>query len=446
MKRLDHPNIVRLISSKENELYIFLILEYCAGGEIFKQLLNLTYLSEDLSRHVIVQVARAVRYLHDEIGVAHRDIKPENLLFIPIAYRARSKEEAIAARRASDGDDKVDEGVFIKDVGGGGIGVVKLADFGLSKVLWNSTTRTPCGTAGYTAPEILRVEAYDKSVDIWALGCVLYTLLCGFPPFYDEKNDYAKLIDKSRKGEYDFLSPWWDEISQEAKDLVGNLLNVDPLKRYTIEQLLNDPWITKVYAPDRSLYDDGGDYFANARAMHLDASNTSYSHDGTLDGLTTPSRVDPKSPAAGELLAKELKYRSVILQNMEVGREVASHVPVIKEEAADLLEALDGVSFQRGIKIDESAKKEKGSGKTTKRNSLPRTPCPSKLAFDGVEEGTEESENTAKEEDSFDSESEKSEANSKSFMNLCALEENMGRMKLCMDGSAVLQRRKQKSL
>jgi serine/threonine-protein kinase RCK2 len=180
------------------------------GGELFHQIVKLTYFSENLSRHVILQVAAGIRYLHEERGVVHRDIKPENLLFerIPIIP---SKEPI---HRQYD-ENKEDEGEFIPGVGGGGIGRVKIADFGLSKVVWNEQTKTPCGTVGYTAPEIVKDERYSNSVDMWALGCVLYTLLCGFPPFYDES--ISVLTEKVAKGSYTFLSPWWDEISTSCK-------------------------------------------------------------------------------------------------------------------------------------------------------------------------------------------------------------------------------------
>lgn len=101
---------------------------------------------------------------------------------------------------------------------------------------------TPCGTVGYTAPEIVKDERYSKSVDMWALGCVLYTLLCGFPPFYDESIEV--LTEKVAKGQFTFLSPWWDDISKSAQDLISHLLTVDPDKRYTIKEFLAHPWIT----------------------------------------------------------------------------------------------------------------------------------------------------------------------------------------------------------
>lgn len=106
---------------------------------------------------------------------------------------------------------------------------------------------TPCGTVGYTAPEIVKDERYSKSVDMWALGCVLYTLLCGFPPFYDES--IQVLTEKVARGQYTFLSPWWDDISKSAQDLVSHLLTVNPDKRYTIDEFLAHPWIRNVQEP-----------------------------------------------------------------------------------------------------------------------------------------------------------------------------------------------------
>ncbi|EIE90361.1 hypothetical protein RO3G_15072 [Rhizopus delemar RA 99-880] len=185
-----------------NHQYYFLVLELCEGGELFHQIVRLTYLSEDLARHCIKQVAEGIQYLHEEKGIVHR-----------------------------------------RPWWGGGIGQVKIADFGLSKVIWDEQTRTPCGTVGYTAPEIVNDKRYSMSVDMWALGCVLYTLLCGFPPFYDES--ISVLTEKVARGRYTFLSPWWDGISGEAKDLITKLLCVDPKKRYTIDQFLEHPWINK---------------------------------------------------------------------------------------------------------------------------------------------------------------------------------------------------------
>lgn len=153
-------------------------------------------------------------------------------------------------------EEKVDEGEFLPGQGAGGIGEIKIADFGLSKIVWESSTMTPCGTVGYTAPEIVKDERYSKSVDMWALGCVLYTLLCGFPPFYDESIEV--LTEKVAKGQFTFLSPWWDEISKSAQDLISHLLTVDPDKRYTIREFLAHPWIREsAPAPQEKKKPDG---------------------------------------------------------------------------------------------------------------------------------------------------------------------------------------------
>lgn len=167
----------------------------------------------------------------------HSDIKPENLLFYPIPFVPSQQPKP---KQPGD-EDKEDEGEFTAGIGAGGIGTIKIADFGLSKVIWDSQTMTPCGTVGYTAPEIVKDERYSKSVDMWAMGCVLYTLLCGFPPFYDES--IQVLTEKVARGQYTFLSPWWDDISKSAQDLVSHLLTVDPEKRYTITEFLAHPWI-----------------------------------------------------------------------------------------------------------------------------------------------------------------------------------------------------------
>lgn len=187
-------------------------------------------------------------------------------------------------------EDKADEGEFIEGVGSGGIGQIKIADFGLSKVIWDSETMTPCGTVGYTAPEIVKDERYSKSVDMWALGCVLYTLLCGFPPFYDES--IRVLTEKVARGQYTFLSPWWDDISKPAQDLVSHLLTVDPDKRYTIKQFLAHPWICQT---DEETY-----AAADAPPLATPLVSTSQFFETPLSAATE-RRMDFRSPGAVNL-------------------------------------------------------------------------------------------------------------------------------------------------
>ncbi|KAK5053386.1 MAPK-activated protein kinase Srk1 [Exophiala sideris] len=297
MRQLDHPNIVKLIDFSESRQYYYIVLELCPGGELFHQIVRLTYFSEDLSRHVITQVAKALLYLHEECGVVHRDIKPENLLFYPVPFIPSRNPKP----RGPDEEDKADEGEFVPGVGAGGIGQIKIADFGLSKVIWDSQTMTPCGTVGYTAPEIVKDERYSKSVDMWALGCVLYTLLCGFPPFYDES--IQVLTEKVARGQYTFLSPWWDDISKSAQDLVSHLLTVNPEQRFTIEQFLAHPWIRNTQEPTYAASD--APPLATPLAVRQKEWNQAGGAPDLYNALQTPGtpgrRADFRSPGAVNL-------------------------------------------------------------------------------------------------------------------------------------------------
>jgi serine/threonine protein kinase len=143
---------------------------------------------------------------------------------------------------------------------------------------------TPCGTVGYTAPEIVKDERYSMGVDMWALGCVLYTMLCGFPPFYDE--NVQILTEKVARGQYSFLSPWWDDISAEAKDLITHLLKVDPRERYTIREFLAHPWIR---AGDEELRQ------AKMQAAHAHLSTLETTQDAADASASSPL---PDSPSA----------------------------------------------------------------------------------------------------------------------------------------------------
>ncbi|XP_020631890.1 calcium/calmodulin-dependent protein kinase type IV-like [Orbicella faveolata] len=142
--------------------------------------------------------------------IIHRDLKPENLLY------ASEEEDA----------------------------QLKIADFGLSKMLYGEqgNTSTVCGTPGYCAPEVLLGKPYDTKIDMWAVGVIAYILLCGFEPFYDERGDQA-MFQRILRCDYEFVSPWWDEVSENAKDLVSKLIVLDPKKRLTAKQALDHPFV-----------------------------------------------------------------------------------------------------------------------------------------------------------------------------------------------------------
>lgn len=143
------------------------------------------------------------------MGIAHRDLKPENLLYV-------SKEPG---------------------------SLLKISDFGLARFMGsNEVMMTQCGTPGYVAPEIIEGKGYNEAIDYWSVGVILYIMLCGFPPFYDEDND--KLFDMIKQAKFTFPSPYWDNISNEAKDLISKLLVIDPKKRLDGPGLLKHPFFT----------------------------------------------------------------------------------------------------------------------------------------------------------------------------------------------------------
>ncbi|XP_056368337.1 calcium/calmodulin-dependent protein kinase type IV-like [Oenanthe melanoleuca] len=207
--RLSHPNIIKLKEIFETPSEIALVLELVTGGELFDRIVERGFYSERDAAHVVKQILEAVSYLHQN-GVVHRDLKPENLLYADLSPDAP----------------------------------LKIGDFGLSKILdEQDTMKTVCGTPGYCAPEILHGCPYGPEVDMWSVGVITYILLCGFEPFFDPRGDqfmYSRILTC----DYEFVSPWWDEVSPNAKDLVRRLLALEPRQRLTVAQALQHPWVT----------------------------------------------------------------------------------------------------------------------------------------------------------------------------------------------------------
>merc|ERR1719197_2418107 len=185
-----------------------LVMELVTGGELFDDIVKKGNYTEKKAADTMKTLCEALTYLHAQ-NIVHRDLKPENILL-------------------KDGSEN---------------SPIKIADFGLARMMKKGDMmKTACGTPGYVAPEVLQNKGYDSgAVDVWSAGVVLYILLCGFPPFYEE--ELPALFDQILKGRYDFPSPWWDEISDGAKNLITKMLTVDPKKRLTAEGVLSHPWI-----------------------------------------------------------------------------------------------------------------------------------------------------------------------------------------------------------
>ncbi|XP_051532134.1 MAP kinase-activated protein kinase 3 [Myxocyprinus asiaticus] len=252
------PHIVQILSLYENmyrgKKCLLIIMECMEGGELFSRIQTRgdQAFTEREASEIMRDIGTAIQYLHD-MNIAHRDIKPENLLYT-------SKSDT---------------------------GILKLTDFGFAKeTSLHNPLQTPCYTPYYVAPEVLGPEKYDKSCDMWSLGVIMYILLCGFPPFYSNTGQAISpgMKRRIRMGQYEFPNPEWAEVSEEAKQLIHQLLKTDPSERMTIEQFMKQPWInqsmvvpqtplhtTRVLAEDCDMWDEVKEELTSALAtMRVD--------------------------------------------------------------------------------------------------------------------------------------------------------------------------------
>uniref|UniRef100_A0A671KIJ9 Serine/threonine-protein kinase DCLK2 n=1 Tax=Sinocyclocheilus anshuiensis TaxID=1608454 RepID=A0A671KIJ9_9TELE len=188
------------------------------GGDLFDAITSSTKYTERDASVMVFNLAAALKYLH-RMCIVHRDIKPENLLVCEYPNGTKS---------------------------------LKLGDFGLATVV-EGPLYTVCGTPTYVAPEIIAESGYGLKVDIWAAGVITYILLCGFPPFRSENNLQEDLFDQILAGRLDFPSPFWDNITDSAKELIGHMLQVNVEARYTAEDVLSHPWVTDDAAMENNM-------------------------------------------------------------------------------------------------------------------------------------------------------------------------------------------------
>jgi len=208
LKKVNHKNIISLKDIYETQSKLYLVMELVTGGELFNKIVEIGAYSESIAKDLVRQILHGVKYLHS-LNIAHRDLKPTNLLL-----------------KSSESNE------------------IKIADFGLSKILGpDSMMQTACGTPIYVAPEVLKGDGYDKEVDLWSVGVIMYILLCGFPPFFDDGENMGQLFEQIMAGDFDFPDPYWTDIDESAKNLIEHLLVVDPSKRYTADQALAHTWL-----------------------------------------------------------------------------------------------------------------------------------------------------------------------------------------------------------
>ncbi|KAK6976944.1 serine/threonine-protein kinase DCLK1 [Biomphalaria glabrata] len=211
LRCVKHPNIIRLIEDFSNQHQIFYVMELVKGGDLFDAIASSTtkYTEEDASG-MLYNLASALEYLHS-IHIVHRDVKPENILI----------------REHEDGTKSL-----------------KLGDFGLATEV-NGPLYTVCGTPTYVAPEVISETGYGVKIDVWSAGVITYILLCGFPPFSSPTDNQDELFDLIMGGHFDFISPYWDEVTTSAKNLISGMLSINPENRLSASQVLEHPWVSK---------------------------------------------------------------------------------------------------------------------------------------------------------------------------------------------------------
>uniref|UniRef100_A0A8C2IGP6 non-specific serine/threonine protein kinase n=2 Tax=Cyprinus carpio TaxID=7962 RepID=A0A8C2IGP6_CYPCA len=207
-----HPNIITLKDVFDDGRSVYLVTELMKGGELLDKILRQKFFSEREASAVLHTITKTVEYLHAQ-GVVHRDLKPSNILYVDESGNPES---------------------------------IRICDFGFAKQLRaeNGLLMTPCYTANFVAPEVLKKQGYDAACDIWSLGVLLYTMLTGFTPFANGPEDTPEeILVRIGSGKFSLSGGYWNSVSFEAKDLVSKMLHVDPHKRLTAAQVLRHPWI-----------------------------------------------------------------------------------------------------------------------------------------------------------------------------------------------------------
>ncbi|XP_070606718.1 ribosomal protein S6 kinase alpha-3 isoform X2 [Erythrolamprus reginae] len=207
-----HPNIITLKDVYDDGKYVFLVTELMKGGELLDKILRQKFFSEREASAVLLTITKTVEYLHAQ-GVVHRDLKPSNILYVDESGNPES---------------------------------IRICDFGFAKQLRaeNGLLMTPCYTANFVAPEVLKRQGYDVACDIWSLGVLLYTMLTGYTPFANGPDDTPEeILTRIGSGKFSLSGGYWNSVSETAKDLVSKMLHVDPHQRLTAAQVLRHPWI-----------------------------------------------------------------------------------------------------------------------------------------------------------------------------------------------------------
>ncbi|XP_023231727.1 ribosomal protein S6 kinase 2 beta-like [Centruroides sculpturatus] len=262
-----HPNIVTLYDVYEDATSVYLVMELLKGGELLDKILSKKFFSEREASAVLEVICRTIKYLNDN-GVVHRDLKPSNIVY---ADQLENPE------------------------------CLRVCDFGFAKQIRaeNGLLMTPCYTANFVAPEVLKRQGYDEACDVWSMGVLLYTMLAGHSPFANGPNDTpGEILARIGEGRFELTAGNWTNISSPAKHLVQKMLHVDPKQRYRAGDILNHVWIT------------GRDRLPSVQLLHQEAQLVKGATAATFDAISnypTPPNLEPV--AASELARRRARTR-----------------------------------------------------------------------------------------------------------------------------------------
>ncbi|XP_038615299.1 ribosomal protein S6 kinase alpha-2 isoform X1 [Tachyglossus aculeatus] len=257
-----HPNIITLKDVYDDGKYVYLVMELMRGGELLDRILRQKYFSEREASAVLCTITKTVDYLHSQ-GVVHRDLKPSNILYTDESGNPDS---------------------------------IRICDFGFAKQLRaeNGLLMTPCYTANFVAPEVLKRQGYDAACDVWSLGILLYTMLAGFTPFANGPDDTPEeILGRIGSGKYPLSGGNWDSVSDAAKDVVSKMLYVDPHQRLTAVQVLKHPWIVN------------GDYLSQSQLSRQDVHLVK----GAMAATYFALNQTPQAPRLEPVLSSNLAQR-----------------------------------------------------------------------------------------------------------------------------------------
>lgn len=315
LRKLDHPNIIKLYEIFEDKKYYYIITEFLTGGELFEKITDEDFygdFTEKDAANIMQQVFRGINYCHSN-NIVHRDLKPENLL--------------------------LESSVTTENLGGKKSMKIKIIDFGTSQefeVNSKKKMEERYGTPYYIAPDVLN-KSYNEKCDVWSLGVILYILLVGYPPF--NGSDDKKIIDAVKKGKFTLDEPEWDDVSEEAVDLVKRCLTYDPDKRTSASEALDHVWFKKFAKMDKVKKSLASKALSNLKNFRAEQKLKQ----ATLAYIVSQCLTKEETDKMEEIFASMDKNNDGMLSKEEIQNGYEEHfgIPIDDEELDQIFSAID---------------------------------------------------------------------------------------------------------